>query len=372
MTRSKLNNPINQHQGFHVFEVNQGGKSNFVSSNNELAPPNPNRTISLGNTLDDYQIVSNSNYPFALPLRVLIENSSETRRAKRQAKKGICKPPRPQNSFMLYRRHLSAKFKAEKMKAADRSKDFATMWREETEEVKVLFTALARIATERHNALYEDYKYRPNTARTTKNDDDSDTDFIQTSDSEFATNSEQSSPGSSFLDDPRFPIDDSSPTNSFPNLADYTDSSFLENPYFPIDDSLTTNSFPNLADYTDSSFLENPYFPIDDSLPTNSFPNLADCTDNNTVYPYTFEQLLLLQYFDQDQYTNEEPPSSAEVEPFQDITYLEDTYLSFLPEEDREIVARNPLSQPEVPFFDMEQTIHPLSQNSEFDQTEFI
>ncbi|CAG8508205.1 16243_t:CDS:1 [Funneliformis mosseae] len=356
MTRSKLNNPINQHQGFHVFEVNQGGKSNFVSSNNELAPPNPNRTISLGNTLDDYQIVSNSNYPFALPLRVLIENSSETRRAKRQAKKGICKPPRPQNSFMLYRRHLSAKFKTEKMKAADRSKDFATMWREETEEVKVLFTALARVATERHNALYEDYKYRPNTARTTKvkgsknrnkkvkNDDDSDTDFIQTSDSEFATNSEQSSPGSSFLDDPRFPIDDSSPTNSFPNLADYTDSSFLENPYFPIDDSLTMNSFPNLA----------------------------DCTDNNTVYPYTFEQLLLLQYFDQDQYTNEEPPSSAEVEPFQDITYLEDTYLSFLPEEDREIVARNPLSQPEVPFFDMEQTIHPLSQNSEFDQTEFI
>ncbi|CAG8666655.1 17832_t:CDS:1 [Funneliformis caledonium] len=166
----------NQQQGFFVFKINEN-----ILSNNEL---NPNNPISLNNELNDYQIVYNSNYPFTIDRNMLINNSKK--------RTGSNKAPRPQNPFILYRRDMSARLKAEsadnKIKEAKRSKEIAIRWKKETEEVKALFYALSRLAKQKHIEVYgKDYKYVPAKRGTkaksrAKNYDNSgtDTDFIQT------------------------------------------------------------------------------------------------------------------------------------------------------------------------------------------------
>ncbi|RIA98913.1 hypothetical protein C1645_748427 [Glomus cerebriforme] len=77
------------------------------------------------------------------------------------------RPPRPSNAFFLYRSYYmdSAEFKnrtGENKRAASVSKELAERWKKETDAVKKVFFARARIVDKMHAELYIDYKYIKN------------------------------------------------------------------------------------------------------------------------------------------------------------------------------------------------------------------
>src|SRR6266516_5574391 len=84
-----------------------------------------------------------SSYSFFLPIETLINNSKTSRRRKEPRDKS----PRPQNSWILYRRDQTARYK-ESFKgdlSSNISKCIAEAWRSETDETKEAFDALSRI-----------------------------------------------------------------------------------------------------------------------------------------------------------------------------------------------------------------------------------
>src|SRR5262249_37411783 len=67
-----------------------------------------------------------------------------------------------QNAFMLYRRIKSSEIKkksAKDKKQKSVSKKVATLWEQESDEVKKVFYALQRIAEKKHNNTFKDYKF---------------------------------------------------------------------------------------------------------------------------------------------------------------------------------------------------------------------
>ncbi|PKY49844.1 hypothetical protein RhiirA4_283456, partial [Rhizophagus irregularis] len=98
-----------------------------------------------------------------------INNSNKTRNARRNAKKGIKRAPRSQNSFMIYRRNKYAGllFKGEERKRSPEfSKDIADNWRKESNDVKKFFKIMARLAERLHSIKYPDYKNQPGPIKT--------------------------------------------------------------------------------------------------------------------------------------------------------------------------------------------------------------
>ncbi|TPX54661.1 hypothetical protein SeMB42_g00168 [Synchytrium endobioticum] len=76
--------------------------------------------------------------------------------------------PRPPNSFILYRRERHAAITADYKSAAGKvlnnnviSKIVASMWQNESPEVKALYTAKAEAAKKMHREKYPNYKYQP-------------------------------------------------------------------------------------------------------------------------------------------------------------------------------------------------------------------
>ncbi len=61
---------------------------------------------------------------------------------------------------MIYRRDKSANPKFVNMHSKDVSKVISNMWKNESDEVKMLFEALARKSVEIYSELYHDYKYK--------------------------------------------------------------------------------------------------------------------------------------------------------------------------------------------------------------------
>ncbi len=97
------------------------------------------------------------NYPFFLSVEELIMNS---KRAKKYMKTGD--PPRPLNSFMIYRKNKNEKPEFKKKDPGFISTEITKMWKKEPKEIKELFEALARMAEKKHIEIYgKDYKYRP-------------------------------------------------------------------------------------------------------------------------------------------------------------------------------------------------------------------
>ncbi|KAI8975891.1 hypothetical protein BD414DRAFT_423547, partial [Trametes punicea] len=77
-------------------------------------------------------------------------------------------PPRPPNSFILYRSAKCAELKAGRaergeppLQMADVSKLISRMWAEETPEVVLEYERQAESAAARHAAANPGYKYRP-------------------------------------------------------------------------------------------------------------------------------------------------------------------------------------------------------------------
>lgn len=116
-------------------------------------------------TKNDEELLNSTNYKFNLTPEVLLTNSTTTRLAVRNKKKGINKIPRPQNAWIIYRRDKSVELRRDiarkKQKSKDLSKDIAQMWDKEPKEIKELFEALSRMSEKRHVETYGNYKYKP-------------------------------------------------------------------------------------------------------------------------------------------------------------------------------------------------------------------
>ncbi|CAG8628093.1 6287_t:CDS:1, partial [Ambispora gerdemannii] len=75
------------------------------------------------------------------------------------------KPPRPQNSWIIFRRdyeaHLRLRNQHVKLKIKETAKECSLKWRKLSSEVKYFFKILEKIACENHKSLYPNYKYKP-------------------------------------------------------------------------------------------------------------------------------------------------------------------------------------------------------------------
>ncbi|CAG8456261.1 2023_t:CDS:2 [Gigaspora margarita] len=71
--------------------------------------------------------------------------------------------PRPQNSFLLYRRNLNAFINKRNVRSDLNfiSKEAAKNWSNESYEIKHLYELLADYAKQVHNIVYPNYSYKP-------------------------------------------------------------------------------------------------------------------------------------------------------------------------------------------------------------------
>ncbi|CAG8508226.1 16244_t:CDS:1 [Funneliformis mosseae] len=146
-----------QLQGYHVFNV-----SAYIGSKIPPSPPQPNRSIRIGKeVISDEELVRSSRYHFNLDIDILLSNSNTTRKAIYDRKRGIFRPPRPQNAFMLYRRDKSSGPEFFGLKSSEASTIIGIMWGAESKEVKSLFDALARLAEKKHSEKHNNYRYEP-------------------------------------------------------------------------------------------------------------------------------------------------------------------------------------------------------------------
>ncbi|CAG8632320.1 10545_t:CDS:2 [Ambispora gerdemannii] len=79
------------------------------------------------------------------------------------------KPPRPQNSWIIFRRNYAAYLRLwdrdSKSKITETAKECSLKWQKLSSEVKNFFKVLAKIACENHKLVYPNYKYKPKSAR---------------------------------------------------------------------------------------------------------------------------------------------------------------------------------------------------------------
>ncbi|CAG8646093.1 35_t:CDS:1 [Ambispora gerdemannii] len=78
-------------------------------------------------------------------------------------------PPRPQNSWVIFRRdyeaHLRLCNQNIKSKVKETAKECSLKWRKLSSEVKYFFKILEKIACENHKRTYPNYKYKPKHAK---------------------------------------------------------------------------------------------------------------------------------------------------------------------------------------------------------------
>ncbi|CAG8482786.1 22610_t:CDS:2 [Dentiscutata erythropus] len=104
------------------------------------------------------EIMKNPPYDLTLPVEELL---SSRKRKKSQ------KPPRAQNKFILFRKDYTARARKQDpdrtklMNTHDFSREASQQWEDHSPQVKLFFTILATVATERHKAIYPGYVYEP-------------------------------------------------------------------------------------------------------------------------------------------------------------------------------------------------------------------
>ncbi|CAG8579388.1 8648_t:CDS:1 [Ambispora gerdemannii] len=83
------------------------------------------------------------------------------------------KSPRPQNSWIIFRRdheaHLRLCNQHVKLNVKETAKECSLKWKMLSSEVKYFFKILEKIACKNHQNLYPDYKYKPKNAKDSKN-----------------------------------------------------------------------------------------------------------------------------------------------------------------------------------------------------------
>ncbi|CAG8548227.1 9549_t:CDS:1 [Ambispora gerdemannii] len=79
------------------------------------------------------------------------------------------KPPRPQNSWIIFRRDYEASLRCRspdvKQEVKRTAQECSLVWRQLSSEVKHFFKILEKIACENHKRIYPNYKYKPKNAK---------------------------------------------------------------------------------------------------------------------------------------------------------------------------------------------------------------
>ncbi|CAG8477083.1 37122_t:CDS:1 [Racocetra persica] len=116
------------------------------------------------NSLDN-ELFRNPPYPLAMKIEELILPPKNSRKATKNRKKPYSTPPpRPQNSWVLFRRNfteLHKKSKGTKITNSEISRLAAEEWRNQPGKVRQFFEILETFAKEKHKEAYPGYQFRP-------------------------------------------------------------------------------------------------------------------------------------------------------------------------------------------------------------------
>ncbi|CAG8794593.1 7470_t:CDS:2, partial [Cetraspora pellucida] len=110
-------------------------------------------------------------YTLTLTVEELIFPCPNSRRALQYQKNPeTCKPPRPPNAYMIFRKNYNAEIKLTKGNLAlkEISRLASQKWDVQNAAVKHYFVKLAKAAKEKHIERYKNYKYVPNKNRIKK------------------------------------------------------------------------------------------------------------------------------------------------------------------------------------------------------------
>ncbi|KAF0496957.1 MATA-HMG [Gigaspora margarita] len=114
---------------------------------------------------DEYDIDDEQLHTVPYMLSINIDDLTYPSRTSRRSKK-TNKPPRPQNSFLLFRRDFEAKYrllhKNEKIYSKTISTLAAASWNQQPPFVRYFFKKLECYALNKHQLMYPQYRYRPN------------------------------------------------------------------------------------------------------------------------------------------------------------------------------------------------------------------
>ncbi|CAG8590359.1 543_t:CDS:2 [Ambispora gerdemannii] len=109
----------------------------------------------------EMQLLQQCAYQLTLSLNELTKSAVKKRR----------NPPRPQNSWIIFRRDYEAYLRLcnqnVKSKVKETAKECSLKWRNLSSEVKHFFKILEKIACENHKRTYPNYKYKPKHAKNT-------------------------------------------------------------------------------------------------------------------------------------------------------------------------------------------------------------
>ncbi|CAG8594381.1 10188_t:CDS:1 [Ambispora gerdemannii] len=110
-------------------------------------------------TDNERQILQQCPYQLTLSINELTKSAVKKRH----------NPPRPQNSWVIFRRdyeaHLRLCNQNIKSKVKETAKECSLKWRKLSSEVKYFFKILEKIACENHKRTYPNYKYKPKHAK---------------------------------------------------------------------------------------------------------------------------------------------------------------------------------------------------------------
>ncbi|GBB83788.1 hypothetical protein RclHR1_10460002 [Rhizophagus clarus] len=265
-------------------------KKNYV-------PADPNKP--------DEDIVKESIHLLYLDIDELLINSKTTRRYKKLKRNGITEfedPPRPQNRFILYKRNKLQSPEFKKRKKEDKkikitSKEVSKLWKNETEEIIKVFSALERMAEEKHKEIYDGYKFEPKSRKT--KDKESSISSCSSPPTETSPEIHNSQPY--LKDDDNFISDNpqSSTDSILSNLFDEPASPHL----FNDDSQFSTNSMPSDILSTQHNeficnnniqyyyLLDQPYLLITDQMYYSSNLNLNFDNFGQRMYNYEQQQI---------------------------------------------------------------------------------
>ncbi|CAG8591162.1 14539_t:CDS:2 [Acaulospora morrowiae] len=111
--------------------------------------------------------IKNPPYKLNLTIDELIGTSSKSRVYKKFLSGGRSKPPRPPNSFVIFRKNFVAGVNS-RTKAPKMSKIVAEAWESQPPAVRKFFNMLAERAKVMHNEKFPNYKYTPRRSKKIK------------------------------------------------------------------------------------------------------------------------------------------------------------------------------------------------------------
>ncbi|CAG8479688.1 1627_t:CDS:2 [Ambispora gerdemannii] len=102
--------------------------------------------------------------PYTLTLTI-----EELTKPAKKIRNNCDKPPRPQNSWIIFRKDFEANIRLRspgvKQKVKNTANECSLKWKLQSSEVKDFFKILEKMACENHKRIYPNYKYKPKNAK---------------------------------------------------------------------------------------------------------------------------------------------------------------------------------------------------------------